>query len=72
MYTVIGFSAEHEGFCASREVGREVSTDKPQEVANYLENEFGIWFDQILLVVNGENAPEVAKHWNIDKDYVEV
>lgn len=68
MFTAIGFSAEHEGFCASR----EVSTDKPQEVANYLENEFGIWFDQILLVVNGENAPEVAKHWNIDKDYVEV
>lgn len=67
MYTAIGFSSEHEGFCASR----EVTADDPQEIANFLDNEFGVWFDQILLVVNGENAPEVAKHWNDGKDYIQ-
>ena len=65
MYTAVGFSGEHEGFCASR----GVSSSDAQEIANYLKSEFGLWFEQILLMENGTDSPEVVKHWNIDKDY---
>jgi hypothetical protein len=64
----IGFSAEHEGFCASRYVEKE----NAQNVAEYLNKEFGVWFEQILLVKNDDPCPTVVHHYNIDKDYQEV
>ena len=64
-FTAVGFSSEHESFCASR----CVNTDVPQEVADYLKLEFGLYFDQILLMKNGDDSPDVVYHWNIDKDY---
>lgn len=66
-FTAIGFSAENDGFCASR----GVTTNDPQSVANYLKAEFDLYFDQILLMKNGDNSPEVVTHWNIDQDYIE-
>lgn len=68
MFTAIGFSTEHEGFCAST----GVVARNPQDVAVALKSQFGIWFEQILLTQNGEDGPEVVEHWNIDKDYQEV
>lgn len=65
MYLAIGFSGEHEGFCASR----GVDTTAPQEVADYLNKEFGIYFEQILLVANDVDCPDVVRHWSINKDY---
>ncbi|NDD55186.1 hypothetical protein EBZ39_15205 [bacterium] len=66
-FTAVGFSAEHEGFCASR----SVATDVPQSVADYLKVEFGLYFDQILLMKNGDDSPEVVHHWSIGEEYDE-
>lgn len=70
-YTAVGFSAEHEGFCAYEGfcTSRDVTTDDPQSVADYLNKEFGLYFDQILLIKNGKNTPEVLKDWIINQDY---
>lgn len=68
MYLAIGFSSEHEGFCASR----GVETDITQEVANSLYDNFGIYFDQILLVINDADCPTVKHHWQLDRDYTAV
>lgn len=68
MYLAIGFSGLHEGFCASRDT---TSTDA-QEVANHLQSEFGVWFEQILLVKNDTDCPSVVHHWTLDRDYQEV
>lgn len=63
----IGFTTEHEGFCASH----LATNADPQSVADYLHSEFGVWFEQILLVKNDDPCPTVVQHWNIDKDYSE-
>lgn len=63
----IGFSYEHDGFCGSR----LVADYDPQSVADYLFKEFGIWFDQILLVKNDDPSPTVQKHFSINRDYNE-
>lgn len=65
MYLAIGFSSEHEGFCASR----EVETENAQEVADFLFKEFGLYFDQILLTKNDADCPSVEHHWNLDRNY---
>jgi len=67
MYLAIGFTTLHNGFCGSRAVS---STD-PQEVANKLNKEFGIWFEQILLTKNDNDGPVVIHHWNLDRDFHE-
>ena len=64
-YLAIGISCEHEGFAASR----SSEADTPQAVAAYLEKQFGIWFEQILLVINDTDCPAVLRHWEIGKDY---
>jgi len=64
-YLAIGISCEHEGFAASR----SSESNDPQIVATYLETEFGIWFEQILLVVNDTDCPTVLRHWLIGRDY---
>lgn len=64
-YLAIGISCEHEGFAASR----ECESNDPQSVAVYLQQEFGISFDQILLVANDTDCPTVIRHWSIGKDY---
>jgi len=50
MFLAIGMSFEHEGFAGSR----DVESEDPQIVSDYLEKEFGILFDQILLVKNDD------------------
>jgi hypothetical protein len=59
----IGINFEHQGFAASR----VVDSKEPQEVANFLNEEFQIFFDQILVVQNDE----VIEHWNLGEDYEE-
>ena len=65
MYTAIGFSIEHEGFCDSM----GVMSEDPQTVASSLFARFGIWFEQILLMKNATGGPEVVHHWNLDQDF---
>lgn len=66
MYLAIGF-LESQGFVGSR----NVDTTNPQEVADYLNREFGVYFDRILLVANDDDSPSVVQHWSIDRDYEE-
>ena len=64
-FLAIGMSFEHEGFAGSG----DIESKDPQIVSDALEKEFGMIFDQILLVENGDESPSVVHHWNIDKDY---
>jgi hypothetical protein len=64
MFLAIGISCD-EGFTASR----SSDSNNPQAVATYLETEFGIWFDQILLVENDTDCPNVIFHWTLGRDY---
>ena len=70
MYTAVGFTTTSEGFCAS--TGFESENPNPQDVANWLKSQFGVWFEQILLMKNGKESPDVVQHWNIDKDYFDI
>lgn len=67
----IGFSAIDEGFAASPLVEKEF--DNAQSVSDFLYKEFGIVFDQILVVGcschEPSMQPEVYSHWNLGKDY---
>jgi hypothetical protein len=62
-FLAIGVSCEHEGFCASN----VSEMNDPQIVADSLAKDFGLYFEQILLVQNDS----VVHHWNIDKDFIE-
>lgn len=61
MYLAIGFSAEHEGFCASR----TTESNNAASVEKFLYDEFGVHFDTILLVQNDD----VVNHWTIGEDF---
>lgn len=66
MFLAIGINFEHEGFAGSR----SIESEDPQIVSNYLEKEFGVLFDQILLVKNDDDCPRIIEHWNIGRDYM--
>lgn len=57
----VGISYEHEGFCGSR------LTDQtnPKDVSDFLESEFGLKFDDILIIKNDE----VIHSWHVDEDF---
>lgn len=60
-YLAIGISFDNEGFAASR----PVECDDQSQVAKYLRSEFGVSFDQILLVKNDDGWPSVVSHWRV-------
>lgn len=68
MQLAIGISFECEGFAASRLV-HDLETNA-ENVAEYLSDEFGLDFDQILLVdTDDEGDPLVVKHWQSGEDF---
>ena len=68
MFTAVGFTTEGEGgFCAS--IG--VTSSNPQVVADQLARQFGIVFEQILLMENSRSGPIVVHHWAVGDHYEE-
>lgn len=67
---VVGLTVDEgtgEVYSFSSEV---LSGSTPQDSADILkEHNNGKSPEQILLIVVGQNGPEVKEHWNVDKDY---
>ena len=70
MFTAVGFTTEGvSGFSGSRPV---TNSRDPQAVADQMAREFGTYFEQILVLENGESGPIVTAYWTIDDDYKET
>lgn len=64
-YLAIGICYEYEGFCGSR----DVPSDKPQEVADFMAVEFDMDMDEILLVAAKGGLSTVIHSWRAGEHY---
>jgi len=55
-----------DGVNNSMEVDADLSA---QEVADLMEQEFAVRFDDIFMCVNGEGCPDVEHHWQRAKHF---
>lgn len=68
----IGFSTKDQGFVGSRPISNtdgDSERGSAQVVSDYLYRQFGVVFDQVLVVGPSPEGPEVYSHWNLGKDY---
>ena len=60
MFTAIGWETKYKGFGAI-----EVATKDKDEVQRLLTEAFGVEFETIVLMKNGNEAPEVVEYWEV-------
>lgn len=68
----IGFSTKDGGFVGSNPISNmdgDSERGSAQVVSDYLYRQFGIVFEQVLVVGPSQQGPEVYGHWNLGRDY---